>query len=90
MIEIIYLIRLLVSFLLGFLVGYEREQQDKPCGMRTIIFITLGATLTVILTFKLDILKDLNNSFDAVRAIAYYLVAIGFVGGGIINRKKDI
>ena len=87
MIEITYLIRLGFSLLLGSLVGYEREQQDKPCGIRTILFITLGATLIVLTTFKLDVLKDLNNSFDAIRAIAYYLVAIGFVGGGIINRK---
>ena len=85
MIELIYLLRIGLSFLLGLIIGLEREQQDKPAGLRTILFIMLGATLTVI--FSLKYMK-LAEQFDAIRAIAYYLVAIGFVGGGIIGRKQ--
>jgi len=85
MIEVIYLLRIGLSIFLGFIIGLEREQSDKPAGLRTILFIMLGATLTVIFSLKYLSIAD---SFDAMRAIAYYLVAIGFVGGGIISRKQ--
>ena len=84
---IIYLGRILVSLMIGLFIGWEREAQDKEAGLRTISLITLGATLVVIMTLRWDI-YSLNNSFDAIRAIAYYLVGIGFVGGGIISYRK--
>jgi putative Mg2+ transporter-C (MgtC) family protein len=85
--NIIYLdlIKIGLSLLCGLLLGYDREQTDKPCGLRTVSLICFGATLITIMTFKL-VKYELN--FDAIRAIAYYLVAIGFVGGGIINQQK--
>lgn len=83
-----YLIGIGLSILLSGLIGYEREAQDKSAGLRTTMLICLGATLTVIFTLELiKIAKPLEMSFDMIRAIAYYLCAIGFVGGGIIYRS---
>lgn len=83
-----YLIGIGLSLLLSCLIGWEREQQDKSAGLRTTMLICLGATLTVIFTLELiKIAQPLEMSFDMIRAIAYYLVAIGFVGGGIIHRS---
>lgn len=79
------LLKLGASLLAGLVIGLEREENDKPCGMRTVTFISLGATLTVLATLKW---QYITNSFDTIRLIAYYLVAIGFVGGGIISRKQ--
>jgi len=84
-IELVYLFRIGLSFLLGLIIGIEREQQDKPAGLRTILFIMVGATLTVVFSLRY---LGITGKFDAIRAIAYYLVAIGFVGGGIIGRKN--
>ena len=81
-----YLGRIALSILLSALIGIEREKEDKPAGLRTIMLICLGATFTVI--FSLEYAKVTNLSYDAIRAIAYYLCAIGFVGGGIITRAK--
>ncbi len=78
------LLKIAVALLCGLLIGFEREKQDKPAGLRTIMFIVFGATLTTI--FSLKYLSVDGVSFDAIRAIAYYLVAIGFVGGGIIRK----
>ena len=80
------IIKIGASLVYSLILGYDREKADKPCGLRTIVFICLGATLTVIFTFKLH---KFNVDFDAIRAIAYYLVAIGFVGGGIITHKRN-
>jgi len=85
--ELEYLLRLGVSTLVGLIMGSDRERWNKPCGLRTVTFIIMGATLVTLLTLKLDSIT-LNNSFDAIRAIAYYLVAIGFVGGGLITQNK--
>lgn len=83
-----YLIGIGLSFLLSGLIGFERESQDKSAGLRTTMLICLGATLTVIFSLELvKIVKPLEMNFDMIRAIAYYLVAIGFVGGGIIYRS---
>ena len=84
-IELVYLFRIGLSFLLGLIIGLEREQQDKPAGLRTVLLIMIGATLTVIFSLRY---LGVVEKFDAIRAIAYYLVAIGFVGGGIIGRKQ--
>lgn len=82
-----YLIGIALSLILSALVGFERESQDKSAGLRTTMLICLGATLTVIFTLELvKIAQPLNMDFDMIRAIAYYLCAIGFVGGGIIYR----
>ncbi len=88
MIQLDYLYRIGLALILSLFIGWEREQQHKGAGLRTISLITLGATLIVITTLRWDIYAGLNNSFDAIRAIAYYLVAIGFVGGGLIRLKN--
>ena len=75
-------IKIVASATVGYLIGLERYIKQKPCGKRTVAFISLGATLTVLMTFKLS---KFGMEFDAIRAIAYYLVALGFIGGGIIR-----
>lgn len=79
------LIKIGLSLLLGSLIGLEREHNDKPAGLRSIMLICLGATLTGILT--LEFAQKFPLPFDGVRIIAYYLVAIGFVGSSITHSK---
>ena len=86
MINLDYLYSIGLSLLLSVLIGWERETQDKPAGFRDVVFITLGATLIVI--FSLKYTNIMGTNFDAIRAIAYYLVAIGFVGGGLIYKGE--
>ena len=44
--------KLLLAVLAGGLIGYEREYRGKTAGLRTIIFISLGATVFTILSFE--------------------------------------
>ncbi len=88
MIDIVYLYRIAVAIILSLLIGWEREQQHKGAGVRTISLVTLGATLIVIVTLRWDMYKALNNSFDAIRAISYYLASLGFMGSGLIRQKN--
>jgi len=81
-IDILNLVSIGLALLTGLFIGYERERSDKPCGVRTIIFIILGATLATIVSYKWS-----AGTYDSIRFSAYYIVAIGFVGGGIITRR---
>jgi len=78
------IIKIFTSIVLGYLIGYERRVKEKPVGRRTGALISLGATLAVLVTFKLN---KYQMDFDAIRAIAYYLVALGFIGGGIVRTR---
>lgn len=89
--DLIYLGRIGLTCLLSFLIGYERELQDKNAGLRTIMLIGLGATIFTLLPFILLILsKELNFSFDFSRIIAYTVSSVGFLAGIVIivGKKK--
>ena len=78
-------IRLLAAVLLGALIGYEREFRAKNAGVRTHIMVALGAALFMIISqhgFP-DAAK-----FDAARIAAGVVTGIGFIGGGIIMKRK--
>lgn len=72
--------KLLVSLVLGALIGAEREYKGRNIGFRTIILITLGSTLFTILSFILG--KD----NDAARIASNIVTGVGFLGAGAIFR----
>jgi putative Mg2+ transporter-C (MgtC) family protein len=43
------ILRLLLSAILGGILGYEREQQGKSAGLRTHMLVALGAALFVLI-----------------------------------------
>ena len=76
----------------GALVGFERESQDKPAGLRDVILVTLGATIFSILA--LDLVRiasqfQLPIRYDIGRIIAYTIASMGFLGSGIIIQNKN-
>ncbi len=78
------LTRLLVSLVLGGLIGLEREIHRSPAGLRTISLVSLGATL-----FTLASLTLTGPGTDITRIAAQIVVGIGFIGGGVIFQLKD-
>lgn len=83
-----FLKRIGLAILLSALVGYEREQQDKPAGLRTIMFVCVGAALSVVCAILMGN-KFGINMVSIIRIPAHYLAAIGFVGSGSIILLKD-
>lgn len=73
--------KLLLSFLLGAIIGTEREYRSKSAGLRTMILISVGSTLFTILSIKI--------SSDAGRIAANIVTGIGFIGAGIIFRENN-
>lgn len=74
-------IRLLVAFLLGGAIGFEREVTHKPAGLRTHILISLASALFTLLSTSSAIY---GATHDPGRVAANILVGMGFVGGGVI------
>jgi putative Mg2+ transporter-C (MgtC) family protein len=77
------LIRLLISVLLGALLGYERERQGKPAGLRTHAMVGLGATLFTVVS-----LYGFGPGTDTSRVAAMIVSGIGFLGAGAILHER--
>jgi putative Mg2+ transporter-C (MgtC) family protein len=73
--------KLLLSIVLGGLIGAEREYHDKTAGFRTIIFICVGATLFTIFSGKI------GGNGDP-RIAANIVSGVGFLGAGVILRAN--
>ncbi|MCK4941790.1 MgtC/SapB family protein [candidate division WOR-3 bacterium] len=76
-------IRLAISTLLGGLIGFEREIEHKPAGLRTIILVCLGSTIFMLIGFELGL-----ASSELGRIIAGVVTGIGFLGAGAIIRAR--
>ena len=78
------LVRILVSFILGMLIGIERETHHQPAGMRTHILICIGATVVMLVSiFIPQTFTDFQNG-DPGRIAAQVVSGIGFLGAGAI------
>ena len=78
-------IRLVLAMLLGGTIGLERGKQGRAAGMRTHIFVCLGATLATMIGFYA--VRVLDISSDPLRVAAQVISGIGFLGVGTILLK---
>jgi putative Mg2+ transporter-C (MgtC) family protein len=78
------LVRLLLASVLGGLVGLERTVHRKPAGIRTNMFICMGAAMFTILS---DIIPDAAVG-DRTRITANIVQGVGFLGAGAILHSK--
>ena len=81
--EIDYEILLIVaSVFVGGIIGIEREYQLKAAGLRTMILVTLGSCMFTMLS------RSLGAPGSPDRIAANIITGIGFVGAGVILKKK--
>jgi putative Mg2+ transporter-C (MgtC) family protein len=74
--------KLIVSLIAGSIIGAEREYNNKNAGFRTVILVTVGATLFTILSGLLTQGKDFHVAGNVV-------VGIGFLGAGAIFKEGN-
>lgn len=76
--------RLIISFILGGLVGLERESHNKSAGFRTHILVCLGSTLIMLIS-----IYGIHGGTvrDPARLAAQVVSGIGFLGAGTIMRE---
>ncbi len=84
------IIRIIVSVILGAIIGYERELSHKPAGLRTHIFVCMGSCLFTIASFFM-IPENAGGSADVTRIAAGVVAGISFIGAGsIIALRGDV
>jgi putative Mg2+ transporter-C (MgtC) family protein len=72
---------LVVAFLLGTLIGLERQWRQRTAGLRTNVLVAVGAAAFV------DLGLRVGAADGAVRVIAYVVSGIGFLGAGVIMKE---
>ncbi len=77
-------LRILLAAVLGGIIGYERRRADKPVGLRTLVLISTGAALfTVASVYAFG-----GDGGDPSRVAAGVVAGIGFIGAGVIIRRR--
>jgi len=81
--------RLILAFLLGSILGLEREKKGGSAGLRTHILVCMGSAL--IMLTSIYIFESYNNSatVDPARIAAGVVTGIGFLGAGTIIRSSE-
>ena len=77
-----FAIRLIVAFVLGALVGVERQWRQRQAGLRTNCLVAVGSAMFVMMG---GLIGDADGSQG--RVAAYVVSGIGFLGGGVILKE---
>src|SRR5882757_2892066 len=74
------LLKIGASFLVGAVIGIEREYRSKPAGFRTMIMICVGSCLFTILSKEASVISP-------DRIASTIVTGIGFIGAGVIFKE---
>lgn len=87
-------VRLLLSLIMGGMIGMEREYRNQPAGLRTHILVCIGSTVIALIQVQIAasslsyalIYPELSTVIrsDQARLIAQVVSGIGFLGAGTI------
>ena len=77
-----FIIRIIVCFLLSIAIGIERQYRHKLVGLRTNVLVSLGAFMFNWVTFA-------SLDSDSTRIAAQVVSGIGFLGAGIIMKDGN-
>src|SRR6202165_1491726 len=75
------LLSLFGAFVLGALIGAERQYRQRFGGLRTNVLVAVGSATFV------DIGMHLNGNAGATQIIAYVVSGVGFLGAGVIMKE---
>jgi putative Mg2+ transporter-C (MgtC) family protein len=70
-----------LAFVLGTMIGAERQYRQRTAGLRTNVLVALGAAAFV------DLAQRLGGNDAAIHVIAYVVSGVGFLGAGVIMKE---
>ncbi|WP_296467726.1 MgtC/SapB family protein [Pigmentiphaga sp.] len=76
------LVSLATAFILGALIGLERQYRQRTAGLRTNVLVALGAAIFV------DMAMRIAGTDGAARVASYVVSGVGFLGAGVIMREE--
>ncbi|AZY49164.1 MgtC/SapB family protein [Bordetella avium] len=75
------IVSLTTAFVLGSLIGFERQVRQRTAGLRTNVLVSVGAAIFVDLAFRI------GGADGGARVISYVVSGVGFLGAGAIMRE---
>lgn len=81
--EVRILLDLLISVLLGFVIGFERKMRFKEAGIRTHTIVCFGSALMMVISKN-----AFSSNADSARVAAQIVAGVGFLGAGMIVYKQ--
>lgn len=80
--------RLALSFVLGLVIGIERQYRRQSAGLRTFVLICTGCTAAMLLSIWIPQTYPHFLNGDPGRVAAQILTGIGFLGAGAILQSR--
>ena len=81
------MVRIAMAFILGGVIGYERESIQRPAGLRTHMLVAAGsAAFTVVSVYAF---VGQGTVRDPARVAAQIVTGVGFLGAGTIWRTSS-
>lgn len=95
------MLRVVLALFTGGVIGFEREKKSRGAGFRTYMLVSLGATLTVMLSQYLDVMlngpwadiaAEVGIKTDVSRFGAQVINGVGFLGAGtiIVTGRQEV
>ncbi|WP_434777473.1 MgtC/SapB family protein [Neisseria sp. Ec49-e6-T10] len=72
---------LITAFILGGLVGFERQYRQRTAGLRTNVLVAIGAAVFVNMAGN-------YGTEGVARVVSYVVSGVGFLGAGVIMREE--
>ena len=79
-------VNLATAFLLGGLIGFERQYRQRTAGLRTNVLVAVGAALFVDIAMRFHAVH--GGTPSALHVVAYVVSGVGFLGAGVIMREE--
>ena len=76
-----FLLRIGSAFVMGTLIGLERQYRQRDAGLRTNVLVTVGSAAFTVLSYAMT-----SGNGDPSRVAAQIVSGIGFLGGGLIQK----
>jgi putative Mg2+ transporter-C (MgtC) family protein len=82
-------LRIFVSGLLGFIIGWDRSRKSKPAGIKTYTYVSVACTLiTLVSIYAVQEYSIPDRTMmDPMRLSAQIVTGLGFLGAGVIIKS---
>lgn len=81
-------LRLLCALAASSIIGWEREDQNKPAGWRTNLLVGFGSALMLLVPIQVGAVQQ---SIEVLgRALQGVMTGVGFVGAGTVFRRDRV
>ncbi|BAU29339.1 putative Mg2+ transporter-C (MgtC) family protein [Aneurinibacillus soli] len=85
------ILKLCLALLFGLCIGIDRQIKQKPLGLKPSMVICIASCLITIISIEAfsKFAGPTHPNMDPMRLAAQIISGVGFIGGGVILRRKN-